>query len=458
MDGQQPRGTAAPRFYALAARVEAATTAAELGFVACNETRMLVDYRQAALVTLSAARGPRLSAHSGLADPDPNTPYALWLVAVARRIAPRCADLPPQARVLPLSADMLGEELAGEWGEWLPAHVWVLPLTAPDGSVQALLFLARDERWPTTLSSDGAEFALLQLAGLYGYAWWSLVGRPSRWRAWWRKATSGRRLRYALVALLVLLLVPVREYTLVPAEIISTHSQVIASPREGVIHRKVVLPNASVKAGQVLAELDDTTLRNRLAVAQAELATAAGEMHQAAQQAIESQSAKADLGMAEGKWRERQVDVASLQREVDKLAIRAPADGIFVYSDPDDWAGRPVQTGERIGLLADPHALGVRAWAPVGEATNLAAGAPMTVFLKVAPLSPLDARLDYAGYQPVEAPNGVASYVLRGTIDGTPAGARIGLQGTARVSGRWSVLGYLMLRRPLATLRAWCGL
>jgi multidrug efflux pump subunit AcrA (membrane-fusion protein) len=284
------------------------------------------------------------------------------------------------------------------------------------------------------------------------------VGRPSRWRECWRKATSGRRLRYALVALLVLLLVPVREYTLVPAEIISTHSQVIASPREGVIHRMVVLPNASVKAGQVLAELDDTTLRNRLAVAQAELATAAVEMHQAAQQAIESQSAKADLGMAEGKWRERQVDVASLQREVDKLAIRAPADGIFVYSDPDDWAGRPVQTGERIGLLADPHALGVRAWAPVGEATNLAAGAPMTVFLKVAPLSPLDARLDYAGYQPVEAPNGVASYVLRGTIDGTPAGARIGLQGTARVSGRWSVLGYLMLRRPLATLRAWCGL
>ena len=92
------------------------------------------------------------------------------------------------------------------------------------------------------------------------------------------------------------------------------------------------------------------------------------------------------------------------------------------------------------------------------ETTNLAPGAPMTVFLKVAPLSPLDARLDYAGYQPVEAPNGVASYVLRGTIDGAPAGARIGLQGTARVSGRWSVLGYLMLRRPLATVRAWCGL
>lgn len=459
MTSQETHGASAPsRFYALAARAEAATTSTELGFVACNETRLLVDYRQAALMSLSPGRGPRLVAHSGLADADPNTPYALWLSAVCRRIAGLCAEQPATARVLPLSPEMLGDELAAEWGEWLPAHVWVLPLAGPGNNVGALLFLARDEPWPTTLSSDGAEFALLQLAGLYGYAWWSLVTKPSPMRRFWEAVTRGRRLRYAVLLLLFVLLVPVREYTLVPAEIISTRSQVIASPREGVIHRMVVLPNAPVKAGQVLAELDDTTLRNRLAVAEAELATASVEMHQASQQAIENQNAKADLGMAEGKWRERQVDVASLKREVDKLAIKAPADGVFVYSDPDDWAGRPVQTGERIGLLADPHALGVRAWAPVGEHTNLTGGAAMTVFLKVAPLDPLDARLDYAGYQPVEAPNGVASYLLRGTIDGTPPGARIGLQGTARVSGRWSVLGYLMLRRPLAAVRAWCGI
>ena len=459
MNPQDVRGAnASSRFYALAGRVEAATNAAELGFIACNEARLLVDYRQAALVSLSSARGPKLAAHSGLADPDPNTPYALWLTAVARRVAERFASLPQGTRVLPLSNDMIGEQLAAEWGEWLPANVWVLPLAGPDRSVGALLFLARDDAWPTTLTPDSAEFALLQLGSLLGYAWWSLVARPSRWQTAWRKATRGRTLRYALAVVFIALLIPVREYTLVPAEIISTRSQVIASPREGVIHRMAILPNSPVKEGDVLAELDDTTLRNKLAVAQAELATANTEMHQAAQQAIESQNAKADLGLAEGKWRERQVDVDSLQREVDKLAIRAPADGVFVYSDPDDWAGRPVQTGERIGLLADPHALGVRAWAPVGEATNLASGAPMTVFLKVAPLDPLDARLDYAGYQSVEAPNGVASYLLRGTVTGTPATARIGLQGTARVSGRWSVLGYLMLRRPLATVRAWMGL
>jgi multidrug efflux pump subunit AcrA (membrane-fusion protein) len=458
MSAQPATGApASSRFYALASRVEAATTAAELGFTACNETRLLVDYRQAALVVLPAARPPRLAAHSGLADVDPNTPYALWLSGVAKALAPRCTGLPANARVLPLSADMLDDDLARGWSEWFPAHVWVLPLLGPDQSVGALLFLGRDTPWPSTLSPDSDEFALLHMAGLYGYAWWSLVARPTLVQRWWRAATRGKRWRYIVGALLLALLMPVREYTLVPAEIISLHSQVIASPREGVIKRMVVAPNATVKAGQVLAELDDTTLRNKLAVAQAELATANVEMHQAAQQAIESQNAKADLGMAEGKLHEREVDVASLQREVEKLEIRATADGVFVYSDPDDWAGRPVQTGERIGLLADPHTLGVRAWAPVGEPTNLEGGAPMTVFLKVAPLSPIGARLDYAGYQPVESPTGVASYVLRGTVDGDASAARIGLQGTARVSGHWSVLGYLLLRRPIASVRAWGG-
>src|SRR5690606_1591626 len=116
------------------------------------------------------------------------------------------------------------------------------------------------------------------------------------------------------------------------------------------------------------------------------------------------------------------------------------------YSDPDDWAGRPVQTGERVGLLADPQFLGVRAWAPVGEPTNLEPGAPITLFLRVAPLHPVDATLDYAGYEPVPAPNGVASYILRGTIGEDSGHARIGLEGTARISGDWTVLGYMLLR------------
>lgn len=448
-------------FHALAAKVRAARRAADLAFVVCNDTHALAPYRQAALVGFFGRRRTRLVGHSGLADVEADSPYALWLADVADHLRERLVQLPAQARVLALSRGMLPPALAAGWTEWLPEHVWLLPFTDPEGQVRAVLVLAREQAWPTDFDAQAPEFLLLQAAGLYGHAWWALTGRRRSVGTALAQMWASRRVRWVLALLPLLLLVPVREYALLQAEIISTRSQVVASPREGVVKRMVVPPNTPVKADQVIAELDATTLDNRLAVARAALATARLELHQSSQRAIETQSAKAELSLAEGRLREREVDVASLERELAQLSIKAGADGVFVYSDPDDWAGRPVQTGERIGQLADPALLGVQAWAPVNEAVNLQPGAPMTVFLSVAPLSPLAAQLDYAGYQAVEAPNGAASYLLRGHVTGDVTGesavSRIGLRGTARVAGDWTVLGYLMFRRPFAAVREWCG-
>jgi hypothetical protein len=447
-----------PVFHALVAKVHAAGTAAELGFVFCNETRALVPYRQAALVALGAPpRRAALAAHSGLADVEADAPYARWLAAVAEHLRSQLQELPAGARVLALAPSLLPPGLAEPWGEWLPEAVWVLGLAGPDARVRAALFLAREEPWPAEFGGDAPEYLLLQLAAAYGHAWWALTQRRRSLGALCAQAWQRRGVRWALALLPLLLLMPVREYALVPAEVVSNRSEVIAAPRDGVIKRMVVPPNSPVVAGQVLAELDDSTLHNRLAVAQAALASARVELLQASQRAIDSQQAKAELHLAEGRLREREVDAAALQGELEQLAIKAPGPGVFVYTNPNDWAGRPVQTGERLGLLADPGVLGLQAWAPVQEAVNLHPGAPMTLFLSVAPLAPMAAQLDQAGYQAVEAPNGVASYLLRGTLQPPMAQARIGLRGTARVSGDWTVLGYLMLRRPLAAAREWCG-
>lgn len=449
-------------YLALASKVHAAKTSAELSFIICNDSRALVSYRQGALVALGKGkRRTRLVGHSGLADVDANSPYAVWLADVVEHVRGKFDALPPAARVLSVSPSSLPQDLAEQWGDWLPAQVWAIGLAGPDGHVTAVLLLARDEPWPVEVKSGTPEFLLLQAAGLYGYAWWALTTRTSKFARVWKQLTSSRRVRIVAAVVVALMFVPVREYALVPAEIVSTHTEVIASPRDGVIKRMVVRPNTPVAAGQTIAEMDDLTLDNQLAVAQATLATARTELHQAAQQAIESQTAKADLGLAEGKVQENEVNVQSIRSEIDRLAIKAPRAGVFIYSDPDDWAGKPVQTGERVGLLADPGALGIHAWAPVNEAVNLHSGAAMKMFLRVAPLHPVAARLDYAGYQAVEAPDGVASYLLRGTLDKSndedARSLRIGLRGTARVTGDWSMLGYLIFRRPIASAREWLG-
>ena len=108
--------------------------------------------------------------------------------------------------------------------------------------------------------------------------------------------------------------------------------------------------------------------------------------------------------------------------------------------------------------LADPKDAGVLIWLPVADALNLEPGAPIRLFLSTAPLDPLAAKLVQTSYQAVMSPDGVSVYRLRGVFDEDSGKARIGLRGTARVSGEWATLGYYLFRRPLSALREWTGL
>ena len=51
---------------------------------------------------------------------------------------------------------------------------------------------------------------------------------------------------------------------------------------------------------------------------------------------------------------ERRAELAAIQAQLARIDIHAAADGVAVFGDPDDWLGRPVTTGERIMLLANP--------------------------------------------------------------------------------------------------------
>jgi len=444
-------------YLAISGKVQAAGSIEQLAFVCCNDTLALVDYRQAALIALDGAGRNRLVAHSGLAATEADTPYALWLGELVAAIRPQLEALSDEAPLLAVSPDRVPETLAAAWADWLPAHVWALPLRGPDKRMRAVLLLARDSAWPEEIAAGSAAAWLLDVVKVYGHAWWALSARGLRLTERVRNLWRSKRFRWMLAALVLLLLVPVREYALAPAEVVSLSSEVIASPMDGVIRRITVAPNTAVNEGDIIAELDATSQRNRVAVARAALATARAEFLQSSQRAFESQQAKADLVQSQARVRESEAELAWLSEDLSRLQIRAPAAGVFVYSDPDDWAGKPVQTGERIGLLADPKKLGVQAWVPVGEAINLKSAAPMTLFLRIAPLEPIAATLDYAGYQVIESPEAIASYRVRGTLTETSAAARVGLRGTVRIGGDWTVLGYLVMRRPMAWLREWCG-
>lgn len=427
----------------LEARARAAASAAELGFVMVNETTGLVGFRQAALWI--AGRG--IQALSGVPQVEANAPFVLWLDRLCRGLAAR-------GTAGPVDHSLLDPADSAEWHDWLPLSAAWVPLEGQGGTGgQGGLLVARDEFF-----SDADLGLLGHVAGAYGHAWAALHRPTTIERLKARLAAMPRRrVRLMAAAAVALLLVPVRLSVLAPAEMVPADPALVRAPMDGVVETIHVRPNDAVTEGQALFDLDSTTVLSRLEVADKALAGAEAEYRQAIQQAVWDPKAKAQLAIIGGRIEERRADADYLRGLLDRTQVRAPRAGIVVVDDPSAWLGRPVALGEKVMAVTGETDTEVEAWLAIGDAIPLQAGAPVTAFLDVAPLSPIDASLRILGYEAQPRPDGTLGYRLRATIATGEDKPRVGLRGTARIDGERVPLVYWLFRKPLATVRQWLG-
>ncbi|MCA1325160.1 efflux RND transporter periplasmic adaptor subunit [Herbaspirillum sp. alder98] len=433
----------------LGRRARVARSRAELNFLMVNDSHALAPYRQAALWL--ADRG--VDTLSGVVEPEANAPYALWLDQVCRCLA----GSQPQA--LAVGPYTLPPVLAGQWSQWLPPYGLWLPF---DGGG---LLLAADTPW------DEERIALFKEWGdTWHYAWtrqqtsaspWSWrrlghalkqVSMPDPAKPWWRQ----RRLLAAALVVLALLC-PVRLSVLAPGELVPANPALIRAPLDGIIAQFQVQPNEAVKAGQPLFNFDEAPIATRLEIATQGLATAQAEYRQYAQQALSDPKSKMQLANLGGKIEEKQAEADFAQDQFQRSRVVAPQAGIALFDDPSEWIGKPVQTGERIMRIATPGEVEVEAWLPMGDAIPLADEAEVKLYLASSPLSAVQAWLRYVAHDAVPRPDGSYAYRVRARL-AARSEWRIGLKGTAKLSGPWVPLVYWMLRRPLAVIREHVGL
>jgi len=428
--------------------------AVELDFMAVNATHLLAPYRQAALWFADR----QVCALSGVVQVEANAPYVQWLERVCRTL--RTPG--------PVDPAALPDDLGTEWGDWLPAYGAWIPLTsaarAASGTEGGLL-LARDIPW-----LDDELALLAEWADVLQHAWeakrprkaWHprmlaaglrrLVGADGdAARPWWK-----RRATIAAAMAVAVLLLPVRLTVLAPGELVPADPAVIRSPLDGVIASFHVRPNQPVKKDQPLFDFDEAQLASRHAVAAQALATAEAEYRQALQQALADGKSRSQLATLQGKIEERRAETAFLAGQVERAHVTAPRDGIALFDDPGEWTGRPVAVGERIMRIAAPGDVEVEAWLAVGDAIPLEPGADVSLYLGAAPLSPVAARIRYVAYEAVQRPDGSHAYRVRATLDDKTR-HRVGLKGTAKLSGQRVPLAYWVLRRPLASIRQVLG-
>jgi multidrug resistance efflux pump len=226
---------------------------------------------------------------------------------------------------------------------------------------------------------------------------------------------------------------------------------------DGVVGRVLVQPNQHVKAGDPLLEFDRMSLESRLVVARRARGTVQADYRQKSQRALVDGDSRAQLAVLQGQMDEKSTEVRYLSALNQRSTVPAPRDGVALFSDANEWLGRPVVTGEKIMVVADEHAVELEAWLAPADALPLAVGSSVKVFLNTDPLTPLSATLRYVAHEAVERPDGHPAYRVRATL-APGQQVRVGLKGTARLEGERVALVYWILRRPLAAARAWAGL
>lgn len=430
----------------LEGQVRAATTLEELQFVAVNETRRLVPYEQAVLLSgADSADTPyRAVVASSVAVIDRDAPMLVWLEEAVQALR----NTQPGELPIVVAQGAIPESLHNGWLEFVHGHVLWCPLKHPDGSMLGGLWLERGEAW-----QENDVTIVQRLAGSYAYAWRALSRKQRIWSTKLRKPTWWM-FPAAVVAALCM---PIRLSAVAPVKIMAKDPVVVSAPMDGVIADVLLPPNQMVKDGAALFRYDDTNLRNQFRVAEKQLAVALAEHSQAVQAGFGDPQRKADAPLKEAEADLRQTELDYAEEMLAQVEVTASKPGLLLYTDKSDWVGRPVSVGERIMEIADPRQIELRIDLPVADAIVLKDGADALVFMNALPLESFAATVVHTSYHAEVLPGDLLAYRVTAQLAHPDPRVRIGWQGTAKVYGERGPLAYLLLRRPLTALRQWVG-
>ncbi len=421
-----------------------------LQFLMVNETRRLLNFRQAFLFskkgTTKGATRYQVEAASSLSLVDRDSPMVTWLELFASR---RFRDIDTD-EVLQIDAAALPEEDQQTSESLSFQHVIWCPLRLSDGLVIGGIWLARETPW-----LDNELVLIKRLCETYAHAWAALVGRSNL------AGTSSRQrwlIGAAFAALVVISLLPVRLSTIAPAETVALDPAIVSAPMDGVIKALVVSPNTPVNQGDVLFQYEDTNLRNAYEIALQARNVATARLRQASQGAFRDDASRGQVALLQAELSLKETELAYAAELLQQVEVRADKAGLLVYSEASDWVGKPVIVGERVMEIVDTEQVQFRISLPVDDAIVLGDGAKVEVFLHAQPLKSIGATVTKTSYNAYLTPESVLAYRVDAEITETGAGARIGLQGSARVYGEKVSVFFYVFRRPISALRQLFGI
>lgn len=436
----------------------------ELEFMMVNQTFNLVQYRHCAYWERDK-NGVHIKSVSGLVHLDPDGPYIQWLRKVVDEQASALKaqedaeeDVPERgfSSLRRVKKSDCADGLADDWGEWASEYGLMLAMKDRHGEIVAGLWFDREKAFADL------ELAILEdLGDGYAHTMQRFLDDPNYRKAGFLKSVfslNGSNMRKFLLVLLLVMLLPVRTSVTGPAEVVANSPIVVSVPYDGIIESVAVMPGDQVKKDDVLVHMDSTMLRNKAEVAVGDLLTAEVALRKTEREAFSDRAKLAEIAILKAQLEQKAAEKDFATELLERSEIKAPRDGVAIFSDPNALRGKPVQTGEQIMMLADPQDSELLIRIPVGSIIKINKDVPAKFYLNVTPLGSMQATYTSVGYQATPDPDGLLTYKIRAKFIDEQDMPRIGWTGNAKIYGDRTILAFNIFRRPLVTLRRKLGI
>lgn len=216
----------------------------------------------------------------------------------------------------------------------------------------------------------------------------------------------------------------------------------VASPIDGRIRDARVRPGDVVQQGQLLAHLDDEQLQWQLSTAEADYESACKRRDTA----LATRSG-GELRLAQLEQERFALQIESLQRQLGRLELISPTDGVVVQGDWYQSDGAPVSRGDMLFEIAPMDTMRVEIRLSTDDLARIEVGDQATIRVDAAPGEKWTAELNRID------PRGkvVDTDVVFGAnidVDNPTNKLRPGMKGTARISAGTQTIGWLLFYRP----------
>jgi len=425
----------------------------ELYFQIVNNTRTLVNYSQGILLTPDLKDKYKVVSISDISIIDSTSPYVQWLEDVIEDLNRN--EQSKDIFIVDIKND-LKEENSKVIHEYAPSNLVYIPLknSKENREVNYAFLLFKEEPW-----NDNDILMLKHLSSSLAYFLFAM--RSCNWIQSLKKLSfKSRYFKIAVAFLIILMFLPVRLSVLAPLEVEAKNPYVVSSPLNGVIEEVKVFPNDKIEKNQLIVQFDDVDFTNNYLVAKRTLDVTNAELFTTKQSSFLDPKQKSQIASLENQVKLKEAELSYAKDQLDKTKIYSKEDGLAIINNPNDWKGRPVTTGERIFLIANPNSIELKIMLPVSDAIFLEENAIVKAFFDNDPINSWSAKVKYISYKPELTEQNILSYRITAEFEDIKENGyipSIGLRGTAKIYSKNVSLFFYLFRKPITSVRQWIG-